>query len=135
MRRLNIFLDDIELGPLLMHHVCDITKQLVELADRLLDIADLGLALDDEGFLEVDLVLVCEAQLLLLLQLVLAVVSPLFAWRGCVLEGGASGLCGLLFFFQRLLLQLLEFGEGGFEFALQLRLSEFLRGLLFLTVS
>lgn len=61
VRRLNILLDDIELGPLLMHHVSDITKQLVELADRLLDIADLGLALDDEGFLEVDLVLVREA--------------------------------------------------------------------------
>jgi hypothetical protein len=40
-----------------MHHVRNIAEQLIELADRLLDVADLGFALDDERFLEVDFVL------------------------------------------------------------------------------
>jgi len=71
VRDFNVFLNDVELGALLVDHVRDVAEQLVELADRLLDIADLRLALDDEGFLEVDLVLVSEAELLLLLLLLL----------------------------------------------------------------
>jgi len=35
----------------------NISEQLIQLANRLLNVADLGLALDDERFLEVDLVL------------------------------------------------------------------------------
>ena len=38
-----------------------ISKQFIELADRLLDVADLRLALDDEGLLEVDVFLVRQA--------------------------------------------------------------------------
>jgi hypothetical protein len=35
----------------------NISEQLIQLADRLFNIANLGLALDDERFLEVNLVL------------------------------------------------------------------------------
>jgi hypothetical protein len=58
VRRLDILLNDIKLRSLLMHHMRDITEQLIELADRLLDVADLRFALDDHGLLKVDLVLV-----------------------------------------------------------------------------
>lgn len=54
----HVLLDDIELSTLLMHHVRHIAEQFVQLTDRLLDVADLGLALDDELFLKVDVVLV-----------------------------------------------------------------------------
>jgi hypothetical protein len=37
--------------------MCNISEQLIQLANRLLNVANLGLALDDERFLEVDLVL------------------------------------------------------------------------------
>ena len=60
-RVLHIHTDDIQLFPLLVHHVADIAEELVQLADALLDIPDLGFPLDDELFLEVDFVLGSEA--------------------------------------------------------------------------
>lgn len=53
----DILLDAVKLCPLLVYHMRYISEQLVELANRLLNIADLGLALDNKGFLEVHLVL------------------------------------------------------------------------------
>jgi hypothetical protein len=124
---LYILLNNIELRALLVHHMRHVAEQLVEFTDRLLDIANLGLALDDEGFLEVDFVLVGEAQLLLLL--LVAEVAALVAGRCDVLKCGAGCLRRSLFFFQSLLLEVLEFRERGFEFALEFGLGELLRGL------
>lgn len=55
----DVLLDDVELGALLVHHVRHIPEELVELANRLLDVSDLGLAFDDELLLKIDIVLVC----------------------------------------------------------------------------
>lgn len=49
-----------------MHHVGHITEELVQFTNALLDIADLGLTLDDQRFLEVDLALISKDRLLLL---------------------------------------------------------------------
>lgn len=128
MRDLYILLYDIELSALLMHHVSDISKQLIEFADALFDIADFGFAFDDEGFLEVDFVLVGESELELVLLLLLLEVGLVGGGGGGGVEGGAGGLCRCFFLVERGLLELLEFGQGGFEFALEFGLGEFLRG-------
>lgn len=95
---LDVLFDNVKLGTLLVYHVCDIAEQLVELADGLLNVADLGFALNDERFLEVDVVLVGQTQLLLLLLLLLAKVAPpLVAGRGDVLESGTGCLSRGLF--------------------------------------
>lgn len=98
---LDVLADNIELLALLMYHVGDVTEQLVQLANRLFDVADLGLALDDERFLEIDLILRCEAQLLLLLELLLLVGLMLrAAGAGSVLiKGGTRGGGGAALFF------------------------------------
>lgn len=57
MRDLNVVRNMIEHAALLMHHMRHVPKQLVQLADRLLDVPDLRLALDDQRFLEIDFVL------------------------------------------------------------------------------
>lgn len=51
--------------------MCDVPEKFVEFADGLLDVADFGFAFDDEAFLEVDFVLRGEAELFLLLELLL----------------------------------------------------------------
>lgn len=63
--------NDIELISLFVNHVCDVPEKFVEFADGLLDVADFGFAFDDEAFLEVDFVLRGEAELFLLLELLL----------------------------------------------------------------
>lgn len=106
-----------------MRHVAE---QLVELPNRLLNIAYLRLALDDEGFLEVDLVLRGETELLLLLER--AARGARARWR-CgaasaflllLVEGSAVRGRGLAFAVERRALEVLEFLEGGLEFAVQL---------------
>ena len=47
MRSLDILFNDVQLRALLMHHVRDISEQLVQLSHALLDVADFGFALDD----------------------------------------------------------------------------------------
>lgn len=59
MRDFDVLFDNVKLRALLVYHVRHIAEQLVEFAHRLLDVADLGLALDDEGFLEINVFLVC----------------------------------------------------------------------------
>lgn len=81
---LHIPFNSVELRALLVDHVRDIAEQFVELADGLLDVANLGLSLDDQLLLEVDIVLRCQAQLLLLL--LLAEAASLFSRRRLVLE-------------------------------------------------
>lgn len=129
---LDVLADDVELLALLVHHMGDVAEQLVELAHRLLDIADLGLTLDDERFLEVDLVLRRQAQLVLLLELLLLLLAAaLLVGRVVrVFEGGAGGGGGGAFLFDGAALEDLEFGEGGLEFAVQFALGEFLGWLL-----
>ena len=61
VRHLDVLLDDVELGALLVHHVRDVAEELVELADGLFDVADLRFAFDDELLLEIHLVLRCQA--------------------------------------------------------------------------
>ena len=65
----NIVGDNVELTALVVDHMSDIPEQLVEFADGLFDVTNLGLALDDQGFLEVDIGLVGQAKLFLLLLL------------------------------------------------------------------
>lgn len=65
----DIIADNVELTALVVNHMSDISEQLVELAHRLLDVTDLGLTLNDQRLLEVDLRLICQAQLFLLLLL------------------------------------------------------------------
>lgn len=74
---LHILTDNIQLLPLLVHHVRHIPEQLVEFADGLLDVADFGFALDDEGFLEVDFGLRGQAELVLFLLLLALLVVRL----------------------------------------------------------
>lgn len=103
-----------------------ISEQFVELANRLLNIADLGLAFDDECFVEVDFGLIGENGLLLLeLELLL---------RRGVRGGGGLGLfergrvCGALFV-QCLPLKRLKLCKRGLEFLVQLVLGILLRWL------
>jgi hypothetical protein len=50
--------DNVELTTLVVDHVSDISEQLIEFADGLFDVANFGLALDDQGLLEVDIGLI-----------------------------------------------------------------------------
>jgi len=54
----DIIRDDVELTALVMDHMRDIPEQLVKFAHGLFYVADLSLALDNQGFLEVDVGLV-----------------------------------------------------------------------------
>ena len=75
----DIGIDDVERRALLMDHVRDISEQLIELPDGLLDVSNLRLAFDDQAFLEIHFRLICEVWLildLLLLLLLLAVSLP-----------------------------------------------------------
>jgi len=54
-----------------------IAKELIQLADALLDVADLALSLHYQRLLKVYFVLGCEAQLLLLLLLLLLLTAVL----------------------------------------------------------
>lgn len=56
-RDVDVLLDAVELYALLVDHMGNISEQFIELANGLFDIADFGLALDDERLLEVDLIL------------------------------------------------------------------------------
>jgi hypothetical protein len=103
----------------------DIPEQFVQLADALLDISDLGLALDDQGVLEVDLVLRGEAELLLGLQLDGGAAADLDGGGG-LFEGGAGGSGAGALLGEGQLLDDLEFLERGLEFAGELLLGVFL---------
>ena len=124
----DILTDQIDLITLAVNHVRHIAEELVELANRLLDVSDLRLAFDDELFLEIDVILVGKAELFLLLLLLLEL-GPLFAWRRRVLQGGTCSRVRRLLFLDGLTLELLELSEGGLEFAAQLGLGEALGGL------
>lgn len=67
----DIFRNNIETLSLLVDHMRNVSKQLIQLPHTLLDVADLGLALGDEGFVKVDLALVGKDGLLLLELLLL----------------------------------------------------------------
>lgn len=127
----DILADHIQIRALLVHHVRHIAEQLVQLADTLLDIPDFGLALDDEGFLEVDLGLVCQCRLLLLLlELLLRGFLGAGGERVALLvEGGALRGGGGALFVEGLALETLELGEGGFELGVEFVLGVFLGGL------
>lgn len=86
---LDVLLDDVELGALFVHHVGDVTEQFVQLTDGLFNVAYFRLALDDEGLLEIDVVLGCQPQLLLFL--LLAEAAALLGGRSLLLQSGAGG--------------------------------------------
>lgn len=116
----------IELVALLAHDMCHVAEELVQLAHALLDIADLRLPLHDQRVLEVHLVLRGEPQLLLRLLLLpeYAATAPVaaLAWRAGFFERGARGAVAGAFFGEGGLLDVLEFAEGGLEFARELLL-------------
>jgi hypothetical protein len=128
VRDFDVFFNNVQLCTLLMHHVGNITEQLVQLADALLNVAYLGFALDDQRLLEVDFILICQPQLLLLLLLTKVAGRTLFARRLRV-QCGTRGLCRGLLLVEGGFLELLEFGQGGAELSLELGLCELLRGL------
>lgn len=103
----------------------DVAEQLVQLADTLLDVADLRLPLDDQGLLEINLVLVCEAGLLLLkflLKLLLLLLEMAFLATSSppgtfsFIEGGATGDGGCALLLKSAALDGLEFFERCSEF-------------------
>lgn len=74
-----------------MDHVRDISEKFIQLADTLLDVPDLGLAFDDQRFLEVDFALIGKDGLLLL-KLLLRLTSFL-RWRCDALLLQCRSLC------------------------------------------
>ena len=68
---LHVVINGVELSALFVDNVRHVAKELVELADGLFNVADFRLALDDEGVLEIDVVLGRQAEGLLLLGLAL----------------------------------------------------------------
>lgn len=66
---LDVVLNSVERLALFTHNLCHLSEQNVEVAHTLLNIANLLLALDDKGLLEIDLVLVSQLGLLNLLLL------------------------------------------------------------------
>lgn len=112
--------------------MCHVAEQLIEFADTLLNVADLRFAFNDERFLEVDFILGGEAELFLLLQLLL--LACLGATAGTarlavVFERCAAGGRCCALFLKGGSLKILEFSERGLEFAVEFALSESLRGL------
>jgi hypothetical protein len=122
----DVVLNMIKLVALLAHNVRHVPEELVELADALLNVPDLVLALNDERLLEVDLVLVRKAQLFLILcfsLLLLLLLSPTTLSIPCSFTG-----CGPLKFMpsarrrfplllKGLSLDALEFSPRSLEFS------------------
>ncbi|KAH0357840.1 t-SNARE, partial [Aureobasidium melanogenum] len=125
----DIIANDVELTALVVDHMSDISEQFVELAHGLLDVTNLGLALDNQGLLEVDLRLICQTQLFLLLLLLQLLLRSLDCWRTGLFESctGSGGRGALLF--EGSSLQGLEFGQGSLELLVQLSLGVLLGGL------
>jgi hypothetical protein len=129
-RVLHIILNDIERLALLSHNVRHIAEQLIQLANALLDIADLRLALDNQRLLEVDLVLWSESQLLLLLLLLLLTwlisIRLIAGGAAATADGGPLGIGGRPLLLECKALDRLEFVAGGLEFAREFLLGVFL---------
>jgi hypothetical protein len=53
----NMVCHQIQRLSLLVHHMRHVAEQLIELRDRLFNVPDLRFTLDDQRFLEVDLIL------------------------------------------------------------------------------
>lgn len=122
---LDVFADDIKLAALLMDDMCDIAEQLVQLANALFNVPDLGLPLNDQGLLEVDLSLVCQTRLLfqlLLLELALAISNACFTF----IHGCSSSDCRCALLLQSTALDGLEFIQACFELGRELLLGPFL---------
>ena len=56
-RIFHVLLDDIELFSLLAHNVRNVPEEFIQFSDALLDVPDLGLSFDDQGFLKINLIL------------------------------------------------------------------------------
>lgn len=112
----------VELFALFADNLRHLSEEHVQIADALLDVADLLFALDDESLLEVDLVLVRNLRhLLLALQLLqrgarLPTIMP-FGFLG-----GAGGGDGCTLLLEGAALEVLEFLKGGLEVARDLGL-------------
>ena len=92
---LHIILNNIQTLALLSHDMRHIPKQFIELTNALLDVAYLGFAFNNQGFLEINLVLGRESDLFLLLLLLLLWIVGVAGKVGGVagVEGGARGGC------------------------------------------
>lgn len=90
---LDILADGIHLGTLLVDDMPNISEQLVQFANALLDVADLGLAFDDQRLLEVHLSLVRKTRPLLLQELLLLLLLMGLCFRPCELGIVKSSTC------------------------------------------
>ena len=88
---LDILANDIKLITLFMHNMRHISEQLVQFANALLNVANFGFPLDNERFLKVDFVLVCEAGLLFLLKELLLLVLSIDKFPGSLFRVSVQG--------------------------------------------
>ena len=130
-----VVLDGLQLLALLRNDLGDLLEEHVEVAHALLDLADLLLALSDEGLLEIDLVLGNNMDLFLLeLELVLVLGGEVGGGMVGVgqklgVDGGLGGAYGGALLLEGGALQGLELAEGGLELARDLLLGVSLRRL------
>ncbi len=114
---LDVVGDGADTHVLLVDDLRHLPEQHVQVADALLDVANLLFPLDDKALLEVDLVLRGHLrQLLLLLQLLKRRALTTGMTRLCIVRGARSR-DGRLFFLQSLALEALELLQGGLEVA------------------
>lgn len=112
---LDVLADDVKLATLLMNDMCDVTEQLVQFTNALLDVADLCFPFDDKTFLEIHLMLVCQARLLLQL-LLLKLEFAGFGTRLALSDGSTSSDCRCALLLQRAALNSLEFVKARLKF-------------------
>lgn len=112
---IHIRIDSIHLATLLVDDMSHIPEQFIQFTNALLDVPDLGLPLNDQSLLEVDLLLVRQTRPLLLQQLLLLLALCILARVLSVVEcrTGRNRGCPLLL--QSAALDGLEFLQSGFE--------------------
>lgn len=115
---LDVVANNVQLATLFSNYMRHITEQFVQFSNALFNVANLGLAFDNQGFLEVHFILVRKTWLLLQLLLLLLLLSFLVSWRNpSFIHGRARShsRCSLLF--QSATLNGLELIQRAFEFS------------------
>lgn len=74
----DVLTDNVQLAALLMNNMCNISEELIQFANALLNIANFGLTLNDKRFLEVYFVLVGKSLLFFELLLLLFLLRHAF---------------------------------------------------------
>lgn len=112
---LYVVCDGVELLPLLAHDLRYLAEEHVEVANALLDVADLFLSFDNERLLEVDLVLRGKTRELLLLLLLLQMAGVALVGARLGLVGSSCRTDGCPLLLERDALEILELFEGVLE--------------------